>query len=213
MNRRKLLVVVFIALAAFLLYRILTSPKGYNTTEQIEANLEPVQELTRNRSKFKLDVSGYKWTLTPRANFRIAARVLSTERYRMEWQSTLSPIDLALGWGKLSSSDADRWISWSQSGRWYFYEWKTGSPYQEEFIKEHSANIHIIPATQNVKSAVFRLHTGELVLLKGLLVNVDGSKGNDNYWWHTSLSRNDSGDGSCELLYLENLVLEGKEYR
>src|SRR5262245_16690882 len=114
MNRRKLLLIVFIVLAAVLLHRILTSPKGQSTSEHIEASQEPVQELAKNESRFNLDVSGYKWTVTPRANFQIAARILSTERYRMEWQSTLSPVDLALGWGKLSSPDADRWISWSQ---------------------------------------------------------------------------------------------------
>ena len=104
-------------------------------------------------------------------------------------------------------------MSLSQGGRWYFYEWKADSPYQSDFIKEHSANVHIIPATENLKVAVIRLHRGEEVLLEGLLVNIDGNRGNNDYWWHTSLSRRDSGDGSCELLYLQKLVFDGKEYR
>jgi hypothetical protein len=211
MDRRKLLIIAFIALAAVLLFRMATAPKGHDTQQKINARKEPVQESTKE-SSFDLEGSGYKWVVTPRARFQIAARVLSTERYRMEWQSTLSPIDLALGWGDLSSADADRWISWTQSGRWYFYEWKAGSPYSSNFIKEHSANVHIIPATKNLKSAVIRLHSGEVVLLDGLLVNIDGDRGREDYWWHTSLSRNDSGDGSCELLYLQRLILDGKEY-
>ena len=214
MDRRKLFILAVIVLAAILLFRFATGPKGVPTTDQYQLEDEPVQgKVSSDEIPFTLDLSGYKWTVTPKAEFRIAGRVLSTERYRMEWQSTLSPIDIALGWGRLSSADADRWISWSQSGRWYFYEWKADSPYQGDFIKEHSANVHIIPATENLKVAVIRLHRGEEVLLEGLLVNIDGNRGNNNYWWHTSLSRRDSGDGSCELLYLQKLVFDGKEYR
>lgn len=214
MDRRKLVILAVIVLAAILLFRFATGPRGIPTTDQYQPEEEPVQEkISSDETPFTLDVKGYKWTVTPKAEFRIAGRVLRTERYRMEWQSTLSPIDLALGWGKLSSAEADRWVSWSQSGRWYFYEWKAGSPYQGNFIKEHSANVHVIPATENLKVAVTRLHTGEVVLLEGLLVNIDGNQESNNYWWHTSLSRSDSGDGSCELLYLQRLVFDGKEYR
>jgi len=215
MNLRKPLVTVGIIIAVFFFYRLATRPKGYKTTEGIVATEEPLQtDLQEDEDKpFQDDVNGYKWTITPKAEFRISARVLSTERYRMEWQSTLSPVDLALGWGPLSSRDVDHWIDWSQSGRWYFYQWSADSPYKANFIKDHSANVHIIPSSDNLKSAVLRLHSNEMVLLEGLLVNVDGSRGGDNYWWHTSLSRKDTGNGSCELLYLKRLVVDEKEYR
>jgi hypothetical protein len=215
MNLRKALVTAAIIFGFFFLYRFATRPKGYETTEGVVATEEPLQtELAEGDEKpFPDDASGYKWTITPKAEYHIAARVLSTERYRTEWQSTLSPIDLALGWGELSSKKVDRWIDWSQSGRWYFYQWSGDSPYKADFIKDHSANVHIIPSTENLKSAVLRLHSNEIVLLEGLLVNVDGSRGGENYWWHTSLSRKDNGDGSCELLYLKRLVVDGKAYR
>lgn len=215
MSLRRILIAAAAVVAILLVYNYVSAPRGYNATEQIQVSEEPDQKkiIDDQHMQFVREASGYKWVITPKAEFRIAARVLDTERYRLEWQSTLSPIDLALGWGKLSSAEADRWISWSQGGRWYFYEWKADSPYSGDFIKEHSANIHIIPATRNLKSAVLRLHHDELVLLEGLLVNVDGTRGSNNYWWHTSLSRVDSGDGSCELLYLQRLVVDGKEYR
>ena len=215
MKLKKILIVTIGFVAAFLLFRLATAPKGSLNQDPIPANAGPVQEQvdSDHQEPISKEVSGYNWIITPKAEFRIAARVLSTERYRWEWQSTLSPIDLALGWGELSSSNADRWIDWSQSGRWYFYEWEKDSPYQGNFIQEHSSNVHIIPATQNVESAVLRLHADDMVLLEGLLVNVDGNRGSNSYWWHTSLSRTDSGDGSCELLYLTRLVSDGKEYR
>jgi hypothetical protein len=215
MDSRKALFIVAIIIGAFFLYRLATRPKGYDTTEGVVATEEPLQtDLVEGDEKpFPEEASGYKWTITPKAEYRIAARVLSTERYRTEWQSTLSPVDLALGWGALSSKDADRWIDWSQSGRWYFYQWSGDSPYKANFIQDHSANVHIIPSTGNLRSAVLGLHSNEMVLLEGLLVNVDGIHGEDSYWWHTSLSRKDTGDGSCELLYLKRLVVDGKEYR
>jgi hypothetical protein len=43
-------------------------------------------------------------TLTSLASFDIRARVLARERYRFDRAADLSPIDLALGWGRMSES-------------------------------------------------------------------------------------------------------------
>ena len=156
--------------------------------------------------------SGMRWQITPRATYHIAARVLQMETYHSGWQSSFSPVDLALGWGKLSDRNVDQWIDWSQSMRWYFFEWHAGSPYTNDYIITHSANVHIVPADENLKRAALGVHRNEIVLLEGDLINIDAKKGDGSYWWHTSMTRDDTGDGSCELLLLKRAVYEGKEY-
>src|SRR5262249_50486434 len=44
------------------------------------------------------------WTLTPRAEYDITARILSREDYSFDALSDLIPEDLALGWGAMSDN-------------------------------------------------------------------------------------------------------------
>src|SRR5262245_7193140 len=43
-----------------------------------------------------------KYTIHPLANFDIRARILARKDYSGDKESELSPIDLALGWGRMS---------------------------------------------------------------------------------------------------------------
>ncbi len=213
MGMHKKVALIGLVILCLLAYHVLSKPGGTASSELLDPAQEPDQEPT-SEQPFDMNVAGYSWKVTPTAEYRICARVLSTESYRSGWQSTLCPVDLALGWGDMADPAVDRWITWSQSNRWYFYRWKAGSPYQNARIDPQSANVHILPASSNLNRAVKTVERGDIVLLEGLLVFLDGARnGGGNYWWHSSLSRNDTGDGSCELLYLKRLVDDGKEYR
>ena len=48
--------------------------------------------------------------------------------------------------------------------------------------------------------------------LTGFLVAVHGAKGGQSWDWNSSLSREDRGDGSCEIMYLTRLKTEGRVY-
>jgi hypothetical protein len=148
--------------------------------------------------------------LTPRARYRIAARVLSTERYYLGWRSELSPIDLALGWAAMSDPAVDRFIDWHQGGRWYFWHWSAESPYRNDVIHVQSANVHIIPGSPNLRRALLALDADDIVQLSGYLTDVTGPDGER---WGSSLSRTDTGDHSCELLYVTELVAGERAYR
>ncbi len=41
--------------------------------------------------------------------------------------------------------------------------------------------------------------------MSGYLVDVRGPNG---FRWNTSLSRNDTGDGACEIMWIESLAVE-----
>jgi hypothetical protein len=215
MRRYKELWFCVTILLVYGVYSLYTRPIGTPVREGFSAENDPVQEEVDSDAGRPIvwERSGKGWRITPRANYRIAARVLHTERYRFGWQSSFSPVDLALGWGKISDPEVDNWIDWSQNMRWYFFHWSEGSPYTNDYIISHSANVHIVPSDDNLKRAVLKLHRNEIVLLEGDLVDIDTEKGEVTYWWHSSLSRQDTGDGSCELLWLKRLVFDGKEYR
>lgn len=137
---------------------------------------------------------------TPRAGFAIEATVLGVERYRHGRESAVSPLDLALGWGPMAEPSTYGALDISQSGRWYHYRWGAdGPPLPVETIVTHSSNMHMIPATDAVARRLAALDRGARVRLTGFLVDIETPEG---FRWNTSLRRDDSGDGACEIVYV-----------
>jgi hypothetical protein len=184
---------------------------GEPGAESIDARSQPEQQPLAAREDYSEPaptLDGVRFT--PRARYRIAARVLSRERYYLGWRGDVSPLDLALGWGAMSDPRVDEWIDWHQRGRYYFWQWDAGSPYQNAAIRSQSSNVHIVPGTPNLRRALLALSPGDTVLLAGWLVNVDGPGGER---WTTSLSRTDTGADACELLHATELTTAGLTYR
>lgn len=148
-------------------------------------------------------LQGYR--LSPRATFEIRARVLSRENYRWDEGADLAPIDLALGWGVMSDQAVLDRITIRQGGRWYFTRYDHPAPISDRQIIDHSANMHLIPANDWVADKLGDVRTGDLVQLRGVLVDADRA---DGFFWRTSLTRSDTGDGSCELFYVEHVHIE-----
>ena len=140
-------------------------------------------------------------TLTTRAHFDITARVLSRKDYSLGADADLIPIDLALGWGRMSDSDVLAKIDISQSNRFYYWHVDT-FPIPRREIETSSANMHMIPADEDVKHQLEQVRPGQVVHIEGFLV--DASRA-DGWHWNTSLTRNDTGAGACELIYVESI--------
>jgi len=142
-----------------------------------------------------------EYTVTCLAKFSMKGRVLSTERYWIDRGAAIVPVDLALGWGKMSDSAVLDQLEISQSGR--FYRWITkGSDYPipKEEIVASSANMHLIPATREAEKRIKRAEKGDIVEFSGYLARADGP---NEFNWSSSMSRTDTGGGACELVYVE----------
>ncbi len=143
--------------------------------------------------------------LTPLAGFSIEARVLSREDYSMGREADYSPTDLALGWDRMADDAVTSQLDISQSSRWYRYSWRDAPPIPVEEIVRSSANMHMIPADDAVAAALDRIERGERVRIDGWLVQVNA---NDGWRWRSSLTREDSGGGACELIYVCSITRE-----
>ena len=148
---------------------------------------------------FQLD----DYQLTRKARFEIRARVLSKEPYYMGRTADLAPIDLALGWGAMSDSAVLDQIEISQSARWYHTRYELPPPITDQQIISSSSNMHMIPAKKAIERSLKKLRTGDIVLIKGYLVDVNHESG---WHWQSSMSRTDTGNGACELVYVESLL-------
>jgi len=138
--------------------------------------------------------------ISPLASFEIEARVLSRKDYSFDAESTLSPIDLALGWGNMSDERVLDTMEIKQSNRWY--RWKTDRlviPRKE--IINSSANMHMVPANDTIAASLDNVVKGNIVRISGYLIEAEA----DGRKWRSSLTRSDSGANACELIYVRSI--------
>jgi len=179
---------------------------------EIDVSQEPLQNKYVSGDPIIKKDKDSEFIITPVAEYKIAAIVVSKKSYHYGWHAEIAPVDLALAWGKLAEPGNDKYISFSQGDRWYFYEYEEDSPFNDNYVITHSANNHVIPADENIYRAVKTLKKKERVLIEGFLVNVAGRYKGGNLWWNSSLSRRDNGDGSCEVLYVKKIRVGTKVY-
>jgi hypothetical protein len=200
MQMKKIIVISVIIIAALVYFfypeKVITYPPGITAAEQpmqasIDGNLE------WRKGEFRIQAL---------AQYDIKARVLSRNNFSMGKESELSPFDLALGWGPMSDQSVIDKIDITQSNRWY--HWKADVlPIPTREISLNSANVHIIPKDKKIEKKFDAVYKGSLIELKGYLVKVTTEKG---WQWTSSLRRDDTGGGSCELLWVDDLEIFDK---
>lgn len=203
--------IVVVTIIVLLVSRADGESHAYTPTPGIDPN----QRMLGVNEEFSLSKDGlvFDWDVTGRATYRMDARVVHTKHYDFDLFALLAPVDLALGWGKIADLAVDEWIDWAQHSRWYFYKYSAESPLDADYIRGHSANVHILPASDNLRRAVRRLKVNDIVYMEGYLVDVDAQLGRAMLEMRTSLSRSDSGAGACEIFYVERLIVNGYLYR
>ena len=199
--KKKLFILVPIVLLiayAFWPEKVITFPGGIIAEEQ------PRQTKLLNNKTWQKG----EFNIKALAGYQIKARVLSRNDFSIGRESELSPLDLALGWGPMSDQDIIDKIDIIQSNRWY--HWETEShpiPFNE--ISLNSANVHIIPANETIENKLDDVYKGSLVFFKGYLVEVTSKGG---WHWKSSLRRDDTAGGSCELFWVEEIeILDNNE--
>lgn len=204
-----------------LLILLLVGLVGYYFYEPPEKVVVNIQEITQPRIVYDKMLSIDKppvqavpekpvapftigdYTFTLVAEFQVAARVLSTKHYRFDREADLAPVDLALGWGPMAKFEILKDITISQNGR--FYYWYTDEfPIPRREIETNSANMHFIPASTAVGKRLREIKKNDKIRFKGYLVRVEAQ---DGWRWDSSITREDTGGGACELVLVEDISL------
>lgn len=191
---------VFGAVALLAVWQFVSSrpvhrePGEVAAADPLQSELETPQALTRG-----------DFNVIPRAQFSAEVRVLSRERYRMGALADVSPLDIAVGWGPMSDSAVLAHIDIRQSGRFYFWHYDEEPPVPTPVIESHSANWHLVPANDVVWRKLRGLRVGDVVQLDGMLVNLENPEVGT---MATSLRRDDTGAGACEIIYVEKARIQ-----
>lgn len=174
-------------------YRTISQPDGVLVDQQ------PVQGPLWQNAKAILNYKGY--AITPLADYDITARVLERNIYNTAG-SDLSTLDLFLGWGAMSDSARLKDLEISCALRYCLF--RAPSVESLKDVEGHVANTHTIPMTDAVQDKLDDLRVGHIVRLKGYLVRITGEGG---FVWSSSLTRDDQGDGACEVMLVTEVEI------
>jgi hypothetical protein len=145
--------------------------------------------------------------MTKLADFSSRVLVLSRREYPSDPSDVLSgasPLDLAVAWGPAASEDAREAVELTQSDRRYHWrarESDMATPGVGDFTR-HSGNWHMVPADAEIAAALAAVKPGDVVSMEGELVLLTFP---DGTYYASSLSREDTGDGACEIFRVRSI--------
>ncbi len=139
----------------------------------------------------------------PLARYKIRARVIMVSNFGLGAESGLSRFDFVLGWGPMSDTRNLKQISFSHGYRQAMWT-AENPPLPWNVLNEHACNLHAIPADDGIDRTLGKLGTDDIVIFEGYLVQTESSDG----IWTSSLSRQDTGDGACEVMWIEKVKIE-----
>lgn len=191
------------------------SSAGTETSEikPIDTSQDPIQQNLMEADMITLQGEKGEIFLSPMATYSVSAKIMSAKNYSDDWQAEFEPTDLALAWGDLVKSKYQEGITYTQSGRWYYYNYDSTFKSDGTYVTEHSSNHHIIPANDTIKKAVQKIKEGQKVKIDGYLVSVRYVMAKGEYTQVSSLSRSDTGDGACEIVYVKKLQVGDRLYQ
>ncbi|MEP1318376.1 MAG: hypothetical protein ABJK83_17380, partial [Parasphingorhabdus sp.] len=124
-----------------------------------------------------------------------------------DFQGEALPMDLALGWGPMSSPWVIKHVDISQRGRFYFWWIPRGAPIGARDVIRSSSNMHIFPANEAIEKKVSEVQHGDMVRLVGWLVDLEiGGR-----TIRSSRKRTDTGPGACEIVLVERILVGAAE--
>lgn len=203
------LLAVSLILIIFFIAKNITFPT-YETVTNLYNLPEPVQ---KNAEGYVIKyISGTPISISYVASYHIYGAVISTyDYYEYNLQNTLSPIDVALAWGKMADPENYSKIQWqSKSNRFLYHRIIDNSLLNDmtkSYIDLHFSNNHLIASSEEIKKLIKQIKVGDYISIEGYLVNVTYKKDNNyTYYWNSSTNRYDDGDGACEVIYVTNIT-------
>jgi hypothetical protein len=209
----KLRKMLFFGVLLMIIYAYFFQTPVYKKVNEIDSRVSspPVQVEVSNREPITFIKDGYSYSLEPLYEYTLSGLVVSQLKYD-RWFS-LSRTDkafvkdLCVIWGDnlQTKSYQDRSFRVKQDFRFCMYQ-HSG---KLDFRGRELSNNHLIVSNPMIERVIKEIRTGDQIVIKGYLVNVDArALGKTeryeakNITWQTSVTREDSGAGACEVIYV-----------
>jgi len=213
MQRLGIALLVLLGLG-FVGYRVVL-PRAWSQPASTPLSLEgePRQSPIEQPERIQVDRDGREYVVEKLFDYEISGEVLSASSYDVSWTTDFSDVDVALIWGPRRARFKEL-FTFSQMGRWLFWRFdESVSAEDRRDVALHVSNNHLIPSekSKHVASAFRMIREGDQVRLTGSLVRVLGPGGHPLA--SSSVSRDDSGDGACEVVWVDELQVGSRIFR
>ena len=172
---------------------------------------EPLQYPTEHEA-FKTQVNKQEYTITPKYDYELRGVVVSFHNadsfldiwHYKRWLDFLNERDLCVIWGENVASGVYKAMKFSNDSWTCWASW-TDSVTGSQFKMNALANNHILVDKAEARKVLMGTEVGDHILLKGFLSEY-ANKAN-GFKRGTSTSREDTGNGACETVYLTDFAV------
>lgn len=171
----------------------------------------PVQTEEGVPEPFEVTRRNVTYTVTPLYAYELSGLVVSYHHSssfidiaHKQWNDYLNTKDICVIWGRNIETGVYRRMTFRNRDFTCYYRYpdqETGALFTESCL----SNNHLLPGDTQVADAVLRARKGDQIRLKGWLVAY-GVKGAP-YARRSSVSRNDRGNGACEVVYVNEFEI------
>ncbi len=217
--RKRIMPLLVVVLLCLIVFGISWLLRNGNKTPNIEKEYEyinsydaidpPIQNdftgsttITLGGTVIKVDYEAY---------YEVSGRVVATASY---YASTVENMaaqkDVAVVWGKLATDEYLNKFTFNAPGNRFVYwkttdsDWYRAHTNDKEISQMHSNN-HLVSNNKQINDEISNIKDGDYVRIKGYLVNLYWQENGSNHTWRSSLTRDDSGDGACEVIYVTDV--------
>jgi hypothetical protein len=177
--------------------------------------LQAPQQTTTDREDFLIEANGHSYTIKPKFDYDLYGMVVSYSNadgftniwHHKRWQDFINVRDICVIWGgnvqsgvyKSMDFKSDSWTCWA-----YWPNQEVGAM----FTMNALANNHLVTNNDAIKAALMQAEPGDVIHLQGVLAEyVNHSLG---YTRGTSTTREDTGQGACETIYVDSFDIVKK---
>lgn len=181
---------------------------------------EPLQTAVRQQA-FQTSAGGIDYTVQPLYRYELAGLVVSRHDSKVwwdyahaEWKDELNAVDLCVVWGDNVKSGAYLPLSYS-SDQWTCHVETRSSEAWQAFDPAALSNNHLLTDQPALAQRLREVRIGDQIRLRGYLAEYSHKVG-QGFRRGTSISRNDTGNGACETIFVEEFeILDrgGKPWR
>ncbi len=175
---------------------------------------DPVQRPTL-RTPFWIEAADQRYRVKPVFDYALEGVIVSYHDgddfsdiwHHDKWKDFLNIRDLCVIWGDNVSSgvyldmtfENDSWTCWA-----YWPDAETGG----RFSMTQLSNNHLLVDDENIKRSLMSAEPGDHIRLSGQLVSYENPS--NHFQRGTSTRRDDTGNGACETLYIEDFDIVSK---
>lgn len=174
---------------------------------------EPRQRPT-DRAPFTVSLEGITYTVEPQFSYAIEGLVVSEHVTEAWWRPVtfhsrandhLNVKDVCVIWGENAANGSYRQARF-HSGEFTCYVRFPSAPASQAFVPRALSNNHLLAVDPSLRRQLRELRRGDQIALRGYLASYGHNEG-PGYWRGTSISRDDTGNGACETLFVTEVTV------